>query len=291
MVDRVQLLGGPVDLISRGGVLRFIGGAVAAGRKAIIGNQNFHSLYLSRSNASLAAFFNAADLIEIDSTPLLFWANFLGLGLTREHRSTYLDWRDDFWRRASRNHWRVFCLGATGPVNDTAVARLQAQWPGAVVAGRDGYFDQQANSAGNAQIVASINAFRPDVLLVGMGMPLQETWIVENYAALDSGVVLSVGAAFDYEAGAQSPAPRIYGELGLEWLYRLVREPRRLFSRYLIEPWFLVAPAFGDVVIWLRSPPPSRPRVAWRYTPRSAQTTQTTQTTRQLPVRELQKAA
>jgi N-acetylglucosaminyldiphosphoundecaprenol N-acetyl-beta-D-mannosaminyltransferase len=289
MVGRVQLLGGPVDLVSRSAVLRFIGRAAAAGRKAIIGNQNFHSLYLSRDNASLAAFFDAADLIEIDSTPLLFWANFLGMKLTREHRSTYLDWRDDFWRLASRNHWRVFCLGATADVNETAIARLSTQWPGAVIAGHDGYFDQRKDSAENAAIVAGVNAFRPDVLLVGMGMPLQETWIIENYAALDSGVMLSVGAAFDYEAGAQSPAPRVYGELGVEWLYRLVHEPRRLFGRYLIEPWFLLAPAIEDVKLWLRGPPPSRrPRVAWRDAPGSAEAAQTP---RELAVRELQKAA
>ncbi|HTX51222.1 MAG TPA: WecB/TagA/CpsF family glycosyltransferase [Caulobacteraceae bacterium] len=290
MVDRVQLLGGPVDLVSRGGVLRFIGGAVAAGRKAIIGNQNFHSLYLSRDNASLASFFDAADLIEIDSTPLLFWANLVGMGLTRQHRSTYLDWRDDFWRLASRNRWRVFCLGATTAVNAVAVARLSAQWPGAVIAGHDGYFDQRRESAENAEIVSAINEFRPDVLFVGMGMPLQETWIVENYAALASGVVLSVGAAFDYEAGAQSPAPRIYGELGLEWLYRLAREPRRLFRRYLIEPWFLVAPALDDVKLWLRGSPPSRrPRVVWRYTPGSSEVT--TPARRELSARDLQKVA
>lgn len=269
MVDRVQLLGGPVDLVSRSSVLRFISGAVAAGRKAIIGNQNFHSLYLSRRNASLATFFDAADLIEIDSTPLLFWANLLGLRLTREHRSTYLDWRDEFWRRASRSGWRVFCLGATQAVNDVAVARLAARWPGAVIAGHHGYFDQRRGGVENAEIVARINAFRPDVLLVGMGMPLQETWIVENYAALASGVALSVGAAFDYEAGEQSPAPRIYGELGLEWLYRLVREPRRLSGRYLVEPWFLVPRALEDVMLWLGGPrPSSRPRVVWRYAPR-----------------------
>ena len=265
MVDRVQLLGGPVDLISCGGVLRFISRAVRGGHKAIVGNQNFHSLYLSRGHATLAAFFDAADLIEIDSTPLLFWANFLGMGLTREHRATYLDWRDDFWRLAAQNRWRVFCLGATEGVNVSAIARLSAQWPGAKIAGHNGYFDQRTASAENAEIVARINAFRPDVLLVGMGMPLQETWIVENYAALASGVVLSVGAAFDYEAGAQSPAPRIYGELGVEWLYRLVHEPRRLFRRYMIEPWFLVAPAIEDVKLWLTAPPTSRrPRAAWR---------------------------
>lgn len=265
IVDRVQLLGGSVDVISRAGVLRFISNAAARRSKAIIGNQNFHSLYLSRRNASLAAFFEAADLIEIDSRPLLFWANVLGMGLTRQHRSTYLDWRDDFWRMAARSRWRVFCLGAASAVNEAAVARLSLEWPGAVVAGRHGYFDHQRHSVENEAIVREINAFGPDVLFVGMGMPLQETWILENYSALASGVVLSVGAAFDYEAGAQSPAPRIYGDLGVEWLYRLAHEPRRLFRRYLIEPWSLIASAYVDVKFWLGGlPSQQNSRLGWR---------------------------
>jgi len=247
MFRRVQLLGGPVDIASRGEVLAFIAAAVADARKAIVANQNLHSLELSRTDAGLRAFFDMADVIEIDSMPLLHWGRLLGLPLTNRHRSTYLDWRDDFWRAAARHGWRVFLLGATEAVNAGAVARLQSEWPGATLAGRDGYFDTRHGGADNAAVVAQINAFRPDVVLVGMGMPLQEAWIRENFAELDSGVMLSIGAAFDYEAGAQKAAPRIYGELCLEWLFRLIHDPRRLFRRYLIEPWGLVGPAAGDV--------------------------------------------
>jgi N-acetylglucosaminyldiphosphoundecaprenol N-acetyl-beta-D-mannosaminyltransferase len=252
---RTRLLGGPVDIVSRDEVLAFIADTVAASRKAIIGNQNLHSLTLSQTNADLRTFFDMADLIEIDSMPLLHWGRLLGLSLTAAHRSTYLDWRGDFWTAAAERGWRVFLLGATAAVNHAALSRLAAEWPGVTLSGRHGYFDHRKGGSDNAAAVAQINAFRPDVVLVGMGMPLQETWIRENYGEIDSGVVLSIGAAFDYEAGAQKPAPRVYGRLCLEWLFRLVHDPRRLFRRYLIEPWTLVGPAVTDL---LDGPIPSR---------------------------------
>jgi N-acetylglucosaminyldiphosphoundecaprenol N-acetyl-beta-D-mannosaminyltransferase len=252
MFHRVELLGGPVDIVSQREVIGFIVETVAKERKAIVGNQNLHSLEISRRNADLRAFFATADLIEIDSMPLLYWGKLLGLQLSRRHRSTYLDWRDQFWCVAARRSWRVFLLGATEAVSAEAARRLAAEWPGVTFARHHGYFDHTRASPGNRSLVRSINAFRPDVLLVGMGMPLQETWIAQNYASLDSGVVLSVGAAFDYEAGAQKPAPRVYSELCLEWAFRLAHNPRRLFRRYLIESWALLAPAITDFAATLR---------------------------------------
>ncbi|HEY0053078.1 MAG TPA: WecB/TagA/CpsF family glycosyltransferase, partial [Caulobacteraceae bacterium] len=90
-------------------------------------------------------------------------------------------------------------------------------------------------------------AFRPDVLMVGMGMPRQELWILDHFEALPDCVILPVGAAFDYEAGVQAAAPRWMGRLGLEWLFRLAHDPKRLFVRYCVEPWTLVGPALGDL--------------------------------------------
>ncbi|HXQ47179.1 MAG TPA: WecB/TagA/CpsF family glycosyltransferase [Caulobacteraceae bacterium] len=259
MPDRVELLGGAVDLVNRDQVMDFISDTVALGRKAIVGNQNLHSLYLSQKSATMAAFFAASDLIEIDSMPLIFWGRALGLELSRQNRCTYLDWRDRFWRLAADQGWRVFCLGAAEPANRAALVRLRRQWPGVQLRGHHGYFDHRAHSLANADVVEEINRFRPDIILVGMGMPLQEAWIIENYAALVSGVVLSVGAAFDYEAGVQPAAPRIYGDLGIEWLYRFAHEPRRLFRRYMIEPWSLLGLAAGDVSRRLTERPVTRP--------------------------------
>ena len=83
-------------------------------------------------------------------------------------------------------------------------------------------------------------------------MPRQEAWIARNLAALPDCVILNVGAAFDYEAGVQRAAPRWMGRVGLEWLYRLAHDPRRLFRRYCVEPWSLAGPAARDVLTALR---------------------------------------
>jgi len=246
-IRRISLLGAEVDLITREGVIQRINELVASQRKAIIANQNLHSLYLMPRNADMAAFYEMADVIEIDSMPLVYWGRLLGFPTSRANRCTYLDWRDQFWRTAADRQWRVYCLGAPDGVAQVAADRLASKWRGVTFRAHHGYFDHAAGSLESQAVIDDINAFEPDVILVGMGMPIQEAWIGRNYAALASGVVLSVGAAFDYEAGLQPPAPRFLGALCLEWAYRLAHQPRRLFRRYMIEPWSLIAPAMRDI--------------------------------------------
>ncbi len=245
--QRVELLGQAMDLVTPGEVLARIAAAAAGGPRALIANHNLHSLYLCRLQPEMAAFYARADLVEIDSRPLIAWGRLLGLSARPEHRCTYLDWREGFWRLADQHGWRVFYLGGAPGVAQEAARRLAARWPGARIAVRHGYFDRSPGSAENAAVLAEIEAFAPQVLLVGMGMPLQEIWTLHNYDGLNVRGLLTVGAAFDYEAGVQIAAPRLLGTLGLEWLFRLLHDPRRLFVRYLIEPWSLIGPALADL--------------------------------------------
>jgi len=245
--ERIHLLGEPIDLVRREELMQQLEQWVGAGHTRIIANHNLHSLYLIRREPEMRAMYDRADLIELDSTPLVHFARFLGLGTRGFHRCTYLDWREHFWSLANRKRWRVMYVGGACGVAETAAGRLSARYPGVVIGTRDGYFDAAPGSAGNAATVAAVQAFQPDVLMVGMGMPRQEAWIARNRADLPPTVILPVGAAFDYEAGAQRAAPRWMGRFGLEWLFRLVVDPRRLFVRYCVEPWFLIGPAFADV--------------------------------------------
>ena len=244
---RLRLLGGEVNLVTPSEVLRRIDGAARASATTLIANHNAHSLFLIQRKPALKAFFASADLIQIDSTPLILWGRLLGLPLRRDMRSTYLDWRDNFWTLAAARGWRVFYLGGAPGVAAAAAETLAGRHPGIRVAARDGYFDHAAASAENRAVLAEIAAYDPDVLMIGMGMPLQELWVLENRQALTRGVILTVGAAFDYEAGAQAAPPRWTGRMGLEWLARLIGQPRRLAFRYLIEPWALIWPALQDV--------------------------------------------
>ncbi|OJU12376.1 MAG: glycosyltransferase [Caulobacterales bacterium 68-7] len=245
--ERVEVLGAQVDLVRPEEVLWFTAQQIAAGKRAIVANHNLHSLYLLRREPRVAEFFRKADLIEVDSTPLIHWARLIGRPSRPFHRCTYLDWRELFWDQAVANGWRVFYLGGAPGVAETAAERPRARYPGVNLAVHDGYFDAAPGSAGNAAVVDQIRAFDPQVLFVGMGMPRQEIWIADNAEALNPCVMFSVGAAFDYEAGVQSAAPRWMGRAGVEWLYRLLHDPRRLFQRYCVEPWFLVPSAFADL--------------------------------------------
>lgn len=245
--ERVEVLGGAMDLVRPEEVFHFVAGKIAAREAAVIANHNLHSLYLIRKNVKIAEFYRTSDLIEVDSTPLIFWARIVGRASRRFHRCTYLDWRDTFWARAIEENWKVFFVGGAPGVAEQAAARIQADWPGAQLATHHGYFDAAPDSPENQAVVEAINAYKPDVVLVGMGMPRQEIWVLENRASLGPCVTFTVGGAFDYEAGVQRSSPRWMGQAGLEWLFRLTADPRRLFSRYCVEPWHLVGPAMRDL--------------------------------------------
>ncbi len=245
--ERVALLGEVVDLVKPEEVLYHVEGWVRTGRKAVVANHNLHSLYLVRRDPSLRRFFQRADLVQLDSTPLVWFGRLIGLSSRPFHRCTYLDWRSHFWSLANREKWRVMYVGGAPGVAEQAARRLSSDSSSATIAVLDGYFDATAGSSDNTEVLAAVNDFQPNILFVGMGMPRQETWIADNIDALPSAVILSVGAAFDYEAGEQKAAPRWMGRIGLEWLFRLVVDPKRLFTRYCVEPWSLLGPALADL--------------------------------------------
>jgi N-acetylglucosaminyldiphosphoundecaprenol N-acetyl-beta-D-mannosaminyltransferase len=245
--SRVRLLGGVVDPITPAEMLAATEAFVAGGGTAVIANHNSHSLFLLPRTPALRAFFEDADLVQIDSLPMILWGRLMGLPVGREHRSTYLDWREDFWATAREQGWRVFHIGGARGVGEKAAAEIRRRFPGVNLAERNGFFDIDPTSADSVALRDDIAAFDPDIILVGMGMPRQEAWIAANRPLIERGVFFPVGAAFDYEAGVQSAAPRWTGKLGVEWLYRLLSQPRRLAFRYLVEPWFLAPAAFADI--------------------------------------------
>ncbi len=260
----MRALGVDMDLVRPEEVMYQVAASVEAGESFCVANYNAHGIYLAAKNPDFAKFCEAADLIEVDSTPIIAFTRLLGLHARPFHRCTYLDWREHFWSLAQREGWRVFYLGGAPGVAETAAERLRIEYPNATIAVRDGYFDSTIGSHDNEAVVAKIAAFRPQILFVGMGMPRQEAWLLHHTEFLPPCVTFSVGAAFDYEAGVQSAAPRWMGRAGLEWLYRLVRDPRRLFHRYCVEPWTLLPVAFFDVLSALqqgrlfKSPPPAQ---------------------------------
>jgi N-acetylglucosaminyldiphosphoundecaprenol N-acetyl-beta-D-mannosaminyltransferase len=222
---------------------------VRENRKWVITNHNLHSVYLFHRWPKLREFYSRADWTFIDGMPLVALGRIYGFPLKREHRVTLVDWLHPLMEMMASKGWRVFYLGSKPGVAEKVATELRRLYSSLQIEVSDGYFDARRESAENDAIVERINAYQPDVLMVGMGMPRQEYWTQENLSRLNANVILSSnGAAMDYFAGEIPIPPRWAGKMGLEWAFRLINEPRRLFGRYLVEPWFVLTLLILDYV-------------------------------------------
>lgn len=289
--DRLALLGAEADVLTSTCMLDHVAEWVATGEGGIVANHNLHSLYLYHRDPELRAFYARADLIEIDSTPILAWGRMMGYSLGAGHRSTYLDFREDFWQRAAANGWRVYHLG--GAPEHAAPARdaILARHPNVHLDCHHGYFAMSGPE--NDAVLADIAEKQPHILLIGMGMPRQEIWLHQNYDRLPPLVALPIGGAFDYEAGVTYTPPRWTGTAGIEWLVRWVHDPQRLFERYFIEPWALIPHMMRDFAKKLagRTPPPMPPAEIRSATWRRRQALSGTHTTPAVPVAQVAQVA
>ena len=175
--------------------------AVGQGQRWVIAHHNLHSVYLYQRDARFREFYARATLAQIDGMSLVFLARLLGHPLSRDQRVTFVDLVRPFMAQAERYGWRVFFLGSRPGVGEKAAAILKGEYPGLDIKTHHGYFDSRPESAENGEIVSLINSFSPHVLIVGMGMPRQEHWILDNIERLETNAVLSGGACMDYVAG------------------------------------------------------------------------------------------
>lgn len=233
----VHLLHARVDAVPPVTLTRRVLEAVAQDERRVFLSLNLHSLAVYQRDARLRAAHEMADAVRVDGISVVLLGRLLGLPLRREHRLGFVDWVPALFGEAATRGWRVFYLGSTPGVVERGAEALRRQYPGVRLAVHHGHFDASAGAAANRGVVAAINRWRPHLLLVGMGVPRQEHWILDNHGSLDVNVISSCGAALDYFAGVVPTPPRWSGRLGLEWAFRLAAEPRRLAGRYLVEPW------------------------------------------------------
>jgi N-acetylglucosaminyldiphosphoundecaprenol N-acetyl-beta-D-mannosaminyltransferase len=135
----------------------------------------------------------------------------------------------------------MFFLGAEPTVAEIAAFQLRERYPNLNIVGtHHGFFDKEFNSRENNDLIEYINSLHPNILILGMGMPIQEHWLMENWDRLNANIALTGGAVFDYISGELNRAPRWMTDNGLEWLGRLAIEPGRLWTRYIIgNPKFI----------------------------------------------------
>ena len=245
---RKKLLGSDVDFLTSDAILEELSRRHQQDQPTLIGYHNLHTLYMYRREMRLADFYERADIIYADGMPLVLWGRLLGLPVSRDHRMTLSSWAPDVLRHFRQKNWRLFYLGATRDACDKGVKAFRDLAPGLEIEARDGFFNAERNHPENQALIEAIKAFRPDVLMIGMGTPRQEFWIDDNLDDLGSvPIIWSVGAAIEYFAGTKARPPAFIGRWGLEWLFRLMSEPTRLWRRYLFEPVFLMPSMLDDL--------------------------------------------
>jgi N-acetylglucosaminyldiphosphoundecaprenol N-acetyl-beta-D-mannosaminyltransferase len=198
---------------------------------------NVHAVNQAGRDDRLAQILDRADVAYCDGEGVRLGARILGRRISPRIVLTYWGWK--LCEACAVKGLSVFLLGATEDSSQRAVEELKKRLPALKVAGRHhGYFQKSGEE--NDRVVELINAVQPDLLFVGFGLPLQEYWIEENADRLSAGAIVSCGSMIDYMSGTRSVAPSWMAEHGLEWMYRLLQEPRRLWRRYLIgNPLFL----------------------------------------------------
>ncbi|MCU0550694.1 MAG: WecB/TagA/CpsF family glycosyltransferase [Leptolyngbya sp. Prado105] len=235
-----RLLGAKVNALCMSQLNALICDSIQNHQRCVIANHNLHSIYLYHHDAKMRDFYANADYTHIDGMILILLGKLFRLPLQRQHRVTYADWTPSLMAEAIRNQWRIFYLGSKPGVVLQGAEALRKQYPGLQLAIAHGYFDARPGSIENQKILDLICDYQPHVLMVGMSMPRQEHWILDNLDKIEANAILPAGAAIDYIAGAVPTPPRWAGRVGLEWLFRLFAEPQRLWQRYLVEPWFLL---------------------------------------------------
>ena len=215
---------------------------------------NVHGLNLAVEQAWMRDYLNEAEIVFCDGSGVILGARLLGRHIPQ--RITYADWMWQLAEFAVEHDYSLYFLGAKPGVAQAAADRLLAHFPTLKITGvQHGYFDRLRGSAENNAVIGHINEARPNILLVGMGMPLQEQWLCENWDCLNVNIALTGGAVFDYMSGELQRAPRWMTNHGLEWLGRLLIEPGRLWKRYLVGN-----PLFLGRVVQARMRPPRQSR-------------------------------
>ena len=152
-------------------------------------------------------------------------------GILPLHNFVGTDFIPDFCRFSANKGYRIFLLGARPGVAEAAAKKLESLAQGLIIAGcYHGYFSEDRTD----EIISRIEQTGPDILLVAMGNPRQELWIANNIYSLNVPVCIGVGALFDYLGGRAARAPRWMLSAGMEWVFRLAMEPKRLWRRYFI---------------------------------------------------------
>jgi len=238
---KIDIMGLRLHNLHRNAIAKRVIAAVNSKQKMLVVNANAHLVVLAQTVGWMSALFSKADIAFCDGAGVQ-----LAIRLLKgraAHRTTPPEWiggvLEAFGPQAS-----IFWLGGSSEAVVKAAQHYEERYGVRTAGVQHGYFDMEKNSIENLALVARINSAAPSILLVNMGMPRQERWLWENWDRLQTGVAITAGALVDHAAGRVQRPPRWVANMGIEWLVRLTREPKRLWRRYLLG-----LPVFGFYVL------------------------------------------
>lgn len=201
-------------------------------KKTIVGNVNVRAMNFACELPWYRDFLNNADLVFCDGFGVILGAKIQGYSLDSGHRMTCPDYIENLALACQQQDVSLFLLAGKPGVVDKAIAKLQEIAPNLKLQGHHGYFEKSGQE--NDAVIDQINKFKPGILYIGFGMPLQERWILDNIKRIEARVFLPLGACLDFYTNSVYRGPRWMTDRGLEWLTRLTTEPGRLWQRYLV---------------------------------------------------------
>lgn len=244
MTNRIEMMGCQVDNLSMEETLQTIEGFIKSGLPHQHVVVNVDKLVKASRDPELRRIINECALINVDGMPVVWASRLLGKGL--KERVAGVDLFESLMHRSSEKGWRVFLLGAKEEVVSGVKTLYEKKYPGLVVAGyRNGYWkaDEEAG------VVEQIKAAKADLLFVAISSPKKEQFLGRYQAEMKIPFAMGVGGTFDVAVGKVKRAPLWMQQAGLEWFYRFLQEPRRMFKRYFVDDmaffWLLLKEAGG----------------------------------------------
>ena len=229
-VERLDVLGCNVDNLTMEETLAVVEGFIASGRPHQHVVVNVDKIVKARDDAQLREIINRCDLINADGMPVVWASRMLGRPL--KERVAGIDLFEALMVRAAERGWRVFLLGAREEVVAKVRSIYEARHPELVIAGhRNGYWQPGEEEA----VAEQVRAARADLLFVAISSPMKERFLGRWQAHMRVPFAMGVGGSFDVAAGLVKRAPRWMQRTGLEWFYRFLQEPRRMFRRYFVD--------------------------------------------------------
>jgi N-acetylglucosaminyldiphosphoundecaprenol N-acetyl-beta-D-mannosaminyltransferase len=236
LIQSTSILDVRVDILTRSQFKSLILHYIKTKRRGWFSYINIHTIDVALKITWFKEFLNQSLISYCDGEGVRLGARLLGENIPE--RITLSDYIYDIAESAVEYDLKLFFLGSTSSVAERAAKKLKELYPALQISGyHHGFFSELENNS----VIRTINACQPDILILGMGVPLQEAWTKENFSKLNVNLIWMGGGFLDTVSGEKKQCPRWLGNIGLEWFFRLLQEPRRLWKRYLIgNPLFLL---------------------------------------------------